>query len=82
MIFFSRPAAGRVKIDESTHGRNDAVVFYRASEGFIPLSWNGLAFDFDVLAEQSGLVDDCRENFPVSRALTSQRCGLKANTTS
>ena len=32
-----------------------------ASEGFTPLSWNGLAFDFDVLAEESGLVDECRK---------------------
>jgi hypothetical protein len=29
-------------------------------DGYTPLSWNGLAFDFDVLAEESGLADDCR----------------------
>jgi len=27
--------------------------------GFIPLTWNGLKFDFDVLAEESGLKKDC-----------------------
>ena len=30
------------------------------AEGFVPLSWNGLAFDLDVLAEESGLVDPCK----------------------
>ena len=29
-------------------------------DGFVPLSWNGLAFDLDVLAEESGLVAECR----------------------
>jgi hypothetical protein len=28
--------------------------------GFTILTWNGLGFDFDVLAEESGLVEDCR----------------------
>ena len=31
-----------------------------AAEGFVPLSWNGLGFDFDVLAEESGLIEECR----------------------
>lgn len=30
------------------------------AEGFLPLSWNGLSFDFDILAEESALFDDCR----------------------
>ena len=30
------------------------------TEGFVPLSWNGLGFDFDVLAEESGLIEECR----------------------
>ena len=29
--------------------------------GLTPLSWNGLAFDWDVLAEESGLVAECRK---------------------
>jgi hypothetical protein len=40
-----------------------AFVRYLASavtNGFVPLSWNGLAFDFDVIAEESGLVEQCR----------------------
>lgn len=28
--------------------------------GVVPLSWNGLAFDFDVLAEETGKFDACR----------------------
>jgi hypothetical protein len=30
------------------------------TDGFVPLSWNGLAFDIDILAEESTLVDECR----------------------
>ena len=30
-------------------------------DGFLPLSWNGLGFDFDILAEESGLLEPCRE---------------------
>jgi hypothetical protein len=29
-------------------------------DGLTPLSWNGLAFDLDVLAEESGLAGECR----------------------
>jgi len=33
----------------------------KAKNGYTILTWNGLGFDFDVLAEESGLVDECRE---------------------
>ena len=38
------------------------VQFLAASvdDGFVPLSWNGLAFDFDILAEESGMIDACK----------------------
>lgn len=29
--------------------------------GFVPLTWNGLGFDFDVLAEESGQKSACRD---------------------
>lgn len=29
--------------------------------GYIPLTWNGLGFDFKVLAQESGLFEECRE---------------------
>jgi hypothetical protein len=31
------------------------------SEGYTLLTWNGLGFDFDVLAEESGCRDECKE---------------------
>ncbi len=31
------------------------------SAGYVLLSWNGLGFDLDVLAEESGLIEDCRK---------------------
>ncbi|MDA1142279.1 MAG: ribonuclease H-like domain-containing protein [Planctomycetota bacterium] len=40
-----------------------AFVQYLSSavtDGFVPLSWNGLSFDFDVLAEESGLLETCK----------------------
>ncbi len=30
------------------------------ADGIVPLSWNGLAFDFDIIAEESRLADECR----------------------
>ena len=46
--------------------RADIAAFVRflddvSRKGFVPLSWNGLAFDLDVLAEESGLPDECRK---------------------
>jgi len=29
--------------------------------GYTILTWNGVGFDFDILGEESGLVDECRE---------------------
>ena len=31
-----------------------------STEGIVPLSWNGLSFDFDILAEESGLIEECK----------------------
>jgi Predicted 3'-5' exonuclease related to the exonuclease domain of PolB len=47
-------------------GRQDAqgLVDYlskMAAEGFAILTWNGLAFDFDILAEESGVPAICKE---------------------
>jgi len=33
----------------------------RAADGYRILTWNGLAFDFDILAEESGALESCRE---------------------
>jgi len=32
-----------------------------AADGFAILTWNGLGFDFDILAEESGVVASCKE---------------------
>jgi len=32
----------------------------QTEQGFVALSWNGLGFDLDILAEESGLRDACR----------------------
>ena len=32
-----------------------------AGEGYTLLTWNGTGFDFDILAEESGLREECRE---------------------
>src|SRR5262249_7592536 len=32
----------------------------RRSSGYTVLTWNGLRFDFDILAEESGLTEDCK----------------------
>lgn len=34
---------------------------YRQQDGYTIVTWNGAGFDFDVLAEESGMVDECRE---------------------
>jgi hypothetical protein len=31
----------------------------KSYDGYIPLTWNGLSFDFKILAEESGHFDDC-----------------------
>jgi hypothetical protein len=62
------------------------------SEGYRIVSWNGLGFDFDVLAEESGSMEDCKEvaldhidmmfhlvcclGYPVSLAKAAQGMGL------
>lgn len=33
---------------------------FKAAEGYAPLTWNGLDFDFQVLAEESGALAQCR----------------------
>jgi hypothetical protein len=40
------------------------LVYYlaaRASEGYTILTWNGVGFDFDILAEESGMLPECRK---------------------
>jgi len=53
-------------VPEKKMSRQDAQELVRylskmAIEGFRILTWNGLGFDFDILAEESGLAADCRQ---------------------
>lgn len=32
----------------------------KASDGYTILTWNGLGFDFDILAEESGMFEECK----------------------
>lgn len=63
-----------------------------AGQGYAIVTWNGLGFDFDVLAEESGLVEPCRalarehvdmmfhvfcdQGFPIGLAAAAQGMGL------
>ena len=64
--------------------------------GFTIVTWNGLSFDFDILAEESGLVDQCkalawqhvdmmfdffcRRGFPVALDAAAKGLGLQGKT--
>jgi hypothetical protein len=37
------------------------VLVQKAAEGYTIITWNGLGFDFDVLAEESGAAEPCQE---------------------
>lgn len=51
--------AGKMSADEA----RDLVKHLAewASEGYTILTWNGLGFDFDVLVEESGTFEECKE---------------------
>lgn len=60
-VWYSKTVAG-LPAPQMSHA--DVVEFIRhlancEREGFTLLSWNGLAFDFDILAEESGEPDTC-----------------------
>jgi len=48
--------------DRMTKQETAALVDYletKVKDGFTVLTWNGLGFDFDILAEESGLLENC-----------------------
>ncbi len=62
-IWYSKGADGTPLPQMS---RSDVVEFVRyidslIGDGFRPLTWNGLAFDYDILAEESNLWDQCKQ---------------------
>ena len=50
--------ATRMKKQELRHLVRDLVA--AVDRGFTLLTWNGTGFDFDILAEESGMIDECR----------------------
>ena len=49
--------------DRLTRQETAALVQYlseQVAQGCTVVTWNGLGFDFDVLAEESGLLEQCR----------------------
>jgi len=51
--------APRLTREEAASLVDDLMTFVR--DGYTLLSWNGLSFDFNVLAEESGLLEECAE---------------------
>ncbi len=55
----ARAPAPRMTRDEAREVVKSLV--QKAAEGYTVVTWNGLGFDFDVLAEESGAPEPCRE---------------------
>lgn len=61
-LWYSRSADGRIASQLSV-GDAQALVAHlqeAVNDGYTICSWNGLGFDFDILAEESGMHDECR----------------------
>lgn len=61
-IWYSKTAAG---LPAPKMTQADVASFVRflsesLTDGVTPISWNGLAFDFDILAEESALENECK----------------------
>lgn len=66
------------------------------NNGYVPLTWNGLGFDFDILAEESGQFENCKflalnsvdmmffffcqKGYPVGLNAVAQGIGLQGKT--
>jgi hypothetical protein len=63
VVWHGKTAAGapapRMSCDEAREVVQALV--QKAAEGYTIITWNGLGFDFDVLAEESGAGDSCRD---------------------
>lgn len=95
-LFYSGyPTKGDPKSRSMNKNEVKQAVWYLQREleaGYLPLTWNGLGFDFDVLAEESGMYEECKElalnhidmmfhffclkGFPVGLEATAKGLGL------
>ena len=53
------PISGSIEAYELKEMIDYMIEWHNA--GYTVITWNGLGFDFDVLAEESGMVDECKE---------------------
>jgi hypothetical protein len=63
-LLFHGETAGGTPAERMSQAEASCVVRELAklvADGYTLLTWNGLGFDFDVLGEESGLLDECRE---------------------
>lgn len=62
-LFYSKDADGHPTGPMQKHDVGAFIDFLleQTKTGYTLLSFNGLGFDFDVLAEESGRLDDCRQ---------------------
>lgn len=61
-LWFSKTESGSPAAKMTAH---DVAEFVRyllkaVGEGFTPVSWNGLGFDLDIIAEESAMLQECR----------------------
>ena len=63
LLWFSKTRDGFPGKQMSQEDAQELVQYLSkmADDGFAILTWNGLGFDFDVLAEESGAVANCRQ---------------------
>jgi hypothetical protein len=61
-VWYGKTTSGDIAGKMSRKEAQDIVGFLQAliEQGWTLLTWNGLGFDFDVLAEESGLLNECR----------------------
>jgi RNase H-like protein len=62
-IFYSKDSNGNPAEKMSVDDLSQFIDFLieKTGEGYTIITHNGLGFDFDILAEESGRLDDCRE---------------------
>jgi len=61
--WYSKDADGNPRSQMTRDDIRDmvALLFNLVNEGYTIVTWNGLSFDFDVLAEESGMLEECRQ---------------------
>ena len=62
-LWYGRTGTGEIADQMSQEEAHQLVLYLYACtrEGFTLLTWNGLGFDFDILAEESQLYPECQE---------------------